>query len=216
MKPNENLLVEIGNDIIDILWAGILWLILSLPVVTIGSASCALYYTVVKVVRRKRETVIRAFFCSFWQNLWQGIAVTFIYIVWTGMIIVIIRGYQKAAVDFLNDYVVMTLLVMMGVPLLFTIVYIIPIISRFSLNLRRQFQLALMLSIHHLPITIYLVLLMGLAVLILYRFTFWIFVVPGFFALISSFIIERILLDYIKKERDRFGHIDEEAWYMEE
>lgn len=216
MEPNEKPLVKIASDVIDILWAGILWLVLSLPIITIGPASCALYYTVVKVVRRKRETVVRAFFYSFRQNLRQGIAVTIIYAAWIGMIAVIIRGYLEGAVWFLNGYVLMTLLVLTGVPLLFTIVYIIPVISRFSMKLGGQFQIALILSIRKLPYTVYLIFLMGLAALILYRFTSWIFVVPGFYALISSFIVEKILVDYMKSEKNRFHQVDEDAWYMEE
>lgn len=216
MEPNEKPLVKIASDVIDILWAGILWLVLSLPIITIGPASCALYYTVVKVVRRKRETVVRAFFYSFRQNLRQGTAVTIIYAAWIGMIAVIIRGYLEGAVWFLNGYVLMTLLVLTGVPLLFTIVYIIPVISRFSMKLGGQFQLALILSIRKLPYTVYLIFLMGLAALILYRFTSWIFVVPGFYALVSSFIVEKILVDYMKSEKNRFHQVDEDAWYMEE
>lgn len=216
MEPKEKPFIKIGNDVVDLLWAGVLWLILSLPVITIGSASCALYYTVVKVVRRKRETVVRAFFYSFRQNLRQGMAITLIYAVWMGMMTVIIRGYQEGSVDFLNGYVLTTLLVLMGVPFLFTIVYIVPVISRFSMKLGGQFQLALILSMKFLPYTIYLILLMGLAVLILYQFTSWIFVVPGFYALISSLPMERILVDYIKSRKGRYHQADEEAWYMEE
>lgn len=216
MESKGNSFVKIGNDAIDLLWAGILWLVLSLPVVTIGPASCALYYTVVKVVRRKRETVFRAFFYSFRQNLRQGVAVTLIYAVWAGMMAGIIGGYQRDTVPYLNGNILVILLVLTGIPFLLTIVYIIPVISRFSMKLSGQFQFALVLAVKNLPYTVYLIFLMGLAALILYRFTSWVFVLPGFYALISSFIVERILVGYMKKEGRSFGQLDEEAWYMEE
>lgn len=58
------------NQVADILGAGFLWLICSVPVVTIGPATAALYYTVVKVVRRNRETVVKSFFHSF-KTTWD-------------------------------------------------------------------------------------------------------------------------------------------------
>ena len=40
--------------VIDLVWAGILWLLCSLPVITLGAASTALYYSVVKCIRHER------------------------------------------------------------------------------------------------------------------------------------------------------------------
>ena len=63
---------HIADQITDLLVAGFLWLVFSVPVVTIGPASAALYYTVVKVVRRKRETVTKSFLYAFRLNFKQG------------------------------------------------------------------------------------------------------------------------------------------------
>lgn len=48
---------HIADQITDLLVAGFLWLVFSVPVVTIGPASAALYYTVVKVVRDRKSVV---------------------------------------------------------------------------------------------------------------------------------------------------------------
>lgn len=70
------------NQIADILGAGFLWLLCSVPLITIGPATAALYYTIVKVVRRNRETVIKSFFYSFKSNLKQGILFTIFYLLY--------------------------------------------------------------------------------------------------------------------------------------
>ena len=51
--------------VIDIVTAGLLWLLCSLPVVTIGAASAALYYSVVKCIRHERGRLVKSFFAAF-------------------------------------------------------------------------------------------------------------------------------------------------------
>ena len=67
------------QDIGDLLFAGILWFVCSVPIITIGPASSALYYTVVKVVRHKRGTVFKEFWHSFKDNMGHGIVFTIVY-----------------------------------------------------------------------------------------------------------------------------------------
>ena len=51
--------VDALGGFIDLTVAGIMWLVCSLPIVTLGASSTALYYTVVKCVRRDRELLLR-------------------------------------------------------------------------------------------------------------------------------------------------------------
>ena len=46
----------LSNEI-DVVWAGMLWIVCSLPIITAGAASQALYYCIVKCVRRQRATL---------------------------------------------------------------------------------------------------------------------------------------------------------------
>lgn len=73
------LFVFIGKAV-DILLLSILWLVLSLPVVTIGAASTALYYTMIKNVRRERGMLLKEFFCSFKLNFKQSTIMTLVLI----------------------------------------------------------------------------------------------------------------------------------------
>ena len=50
---------------IDIVTAGLLWLLCSLPLVTLGAASTALYYAVVKCIRHERGGLTKSFFKAF-------------------------------------------------------------------------------------------------------------------------------------------------------
>ncbi len=58
--------------VIEIVWAGLLWLLCSLPVVTLGAASTALYYAVVKCIRHERGKLTGSFFAAFRREFRQS------------------------------------------------------------------------------------------------------------------------------------------------
>ena len=58
--------------VIDLLILNILWIICSLPVITLGAATTVLYYSMLKIAREKDCGITKMFFHSFFQNLKQG------------------------------------------------------------------------------------------------------------------------------------------------
>ena len=50
--------------IINIIYVSVLWILFSIPIITIGASSTALYYTVTKVIRHGRSYI----FSEFWQK----------------------------------------------------------------------------------------------------------------------------------------------------
>ena len=53
MKGKFSRLSEVLSGLIDLIFAGLLWLLCSLPVVTLGASTTALYYTVMKCIRQR-------------------------------------------------------------------------------------------------------------------------------------------------------------------
>ena len=64
MKKESRIFAAI-TAAIDIVTAGILWLLCSLGIVTVGAASTALYYSVVKCIRHERGRLVKSFFSAF-------------------------------------------------------------------------------------------------------------------------------------------------------
>ena len=67
--------------VIDLLILNILWIICSLPVITLGVATTALYYSMLKIAREKDCGITKMFFHSFFQNLKQGCGLTILFLV---------------------------------------------------------------------------------------------------------------------------------------
>ena len=74
----ENLVFRMLSKGVDFVGLSLLWLLLCIPIVTIGPATAALYYTVVKVFRQKKEDAFRTYLKAFQENLKQGILVTLV------------------------------------------------------------------------------------------------------------------------------------------
>lgn len=77
---SENPLIQIYLKILEVIELSILWLIACLPVVTVGAATTALYYTAVKTLRNSRGYVARSFFASFRENFRQSTLVTVVWL----------------------------------------------------------------------------------------------------------------------------------------
>ena len=61
----ESKIGAVLTAVIEIVTAGLLWLLCSLPVVTLGASSTALYYAVVKCIRHERGGLTKSFFKAF-------------------------------------------------------------------------------------------------------------------------------------------------------
>ncbi|MDO4298149.1 MAG: YesL family protein [Lachnospiraceae bacterium] len=203
---------EHGNQAADVFAAGFLWLLFSLPVITIGPASCALYYTVVKVVRRKRETVGKAFLHSFLENLKQGIAAEIFLVLYGGVLFLCVQSARAAEG---NVKLVVLAGVILVIPFAAVLPWIFPVMSRFGTGLVRQFQYAVYMAVGHLPTTIALLLLLCSVVILVILLPFLLLLLSGIYAYVSSFLIERVFQTYMKREREKYADSDDLPWYLE-
>lgn len=206
--------VSVLDQIADVLAAGFLWLLCSIPVITIGPASAALYYTIVKVARRKRETVSKAFFHSFKSNLKQGVGMTVLYLIYGAFLAVYagLAGYGELWQK--NPYLVIAGGIILVAPFVFTVLYIFPVLSRFEGGMIRQLQYAVHMSVGHLFSTLVLLAAFAAVCLAIYLFPLLMAILPGIYAYAASFLIERIFRKYMPGEREKYAD-DEIPWYLE-
>ena len=65
------------NRIADIVILSALWCFYSIPIITIGASTAALYHTVIKVIRQDRGYVLQTFHHSFKENHFSGFTGSF-------------------------------------------------------------------------------------------------------------------------------------------
>ena len=60
------------TKLFDVMYLSILWFVFSIPIITIGASTTAMYYATVKVIRRDRGYIFQEFWKSFKLNFLQA------------------------------------------------------------------------------------------------------------------------------------------------
>lgn len=209
---SESSIGRLLDDITDLILVGFLWLLCSVPVVTLAASGSALYYTVVKVVRRKHGTVIKEFFHSFKENFWQGLVLTILYLLYAGMIVVFVSltaGDGSAK----NPQILLAALILV-LPFLMTVMYICPVVSRFQGGTLTQLRYAFFFSLAH-PFTTVLLLLWSLTVgAVIYAYSVMLGILPGIYVYVCSLLIENVFKKHMKNQEAQYGDEEEKPWYL--
>lgn len=207
----KNLLSDLLGNIGQIVVASILWTFCCFPIFTIGAASTALYYSVVKVIRRGRGNTIEAFFKAFKENFWQATNWNLILLSYYGVVALLAVLRIRAVGGFVLDTAMGGILVL-ALLAAWMIPFVYAVISRFFHRGTALVRFVLYIAVRYFGVTVIcLVLLAGAFYLCLYNSALLMFV-PAVYALVQSFLLEPVFKSMSNK--DESDNYDE--WYDEE
>lgn len=186
----------------DLIVLNLIFVVTSLPVVTIGTALSALYSVAMKLAKGEDPSVLKEYLRSFKRNFKPA---TICWLIMAALGALILADFRLAGVFGGKLYTMMRLLLAMIFGLwTLTFLYLFPYIARFENTVLRSVKNALFLSAAHVPST---VMMLGIAVgaLVITLFTSRTFVIgtivwffAGFAALayVQSFLLCRIFARY--------------------
>ncbi len=189
-----------------ILVVGFLWTLTSLPIITVGASSSAVYYVFLKTLRGEEGSYWKDYFRAFCRDFKQA-TIVWLLLLAVGCVFAFSAYYYQQ----LNANAPQWLSLVFGallVMLLSVLIYIFPLISRFSNTLRNIFLMAVMLPVKNLKWTVALVLMAAAVALICFYFTPLIFFGYGLFAYVASLIFVKIFkpLEAAIEERTDSDH----------
>jgi len=218
----DNKFFTIMGKVFDMLVLNTIWLILCIPVITIVPATTALYYAVVKVIRRERSYVIKEFFRSFKQNFKQGAVLSVIAVIFVGVLCLdVIYAWDLVLAKDNSGSTFLGVFIVIAVMFCAMYAYLCPLLSRFEMKLGRMIKFSFIIAVKHLLTTVGLLVILAGVVFGSYITSLsGIFFLPVTGMLLSSFLIERVFKKYMPaKEEPEDG--EEEAgkekdeWYLE-
>ena len=121
---------EVLSGLIDLIFAGLLWLLCSLPVLTLGSSTTALYYTVMKCIRHNRGRVAPTFFHGFRSNFRTATLIWLLFLLW--LIIGVADAYSFGRMGYGPGTVLYSLSRLFFLPPLLIFPWVFSYISRFE------------------------------------------------------------------------------------
>lgn len=211
----SNGLFKFTGRVLDVVVLSTLWLVCSLPIITIGPATAALYYSCVKCLRWQEPSPYRNFLSAFKQNLKTGaaasiIAILLVVLLYSGDIFFLMAsGTGETFWAMMQGAYRMLLLLPLG---LLTVIF--PLLSRFTFTVSGLWSTSMGITIRHLPRVVLAGVIHGAALLAIAVGWFYglMLIVPALDMLLISFLLEPVFRKYTPTEAE-----DEEAeasWYL--
>lgn len=209
----ENAFFRWCDRILDTVVLSLLWVFCCLPVITIGPATAALYYTVAKCLRRGEAHPYQNFFQCFRTNFKVGALSTLVCLAaayllqWACAIL-----FQLTAAGDMLVPLAAACVVFLALPCAGIACYLFPALSRFTFSVGGLFSTSLRLACRHFPSTAALIVLNGVSVTLCLRWWTPVLVLPSLTMLLSSFLLERIFQKYTPEAPA--SEPEDRPWYL--
>jgi uncharacterized membrane protein YesL len=200
---NDSLIGRFLGKIGDIIYLNILFVIFSIPVITLGASYTAMEYTFMKQLREADTPIFKTFIGSFKSNFKQS-TLSWIIVIVLGLIVSVdISAFSEGSA--LASTPLYYFFILLGVILGFVSIYIFPVIGSFKNSLKNLWVQSFFLAAKNVPFT----LLMCLIIIVPLVFTnysgayfiffasLWLVFGFGLIGYIFSFIFMRIFKPYL-------------------
>ncbi|MCR5088741.1 MAG: YesL family protein [Oscillospiraceae bacterium] len=180
----------------DLVMLSLLWGVCSIPLVTAGPATAALYDSCVHCVRRKENDLFGRFFHTFRAELKTGLLST---LLWAAVLAALfaLRALlmQAAGTEgsgaFLGLFSLILLLIPVGAAC-----WVFPLLSRFSFRFAELNRTAVQLALGNVLRSLAMALLLLLSAELCLRLVSPLIFIPGLLALLWSYLIEPVFQKY--------------------
>ena len=192
---------DILEEISDIIILNFLFIIFSIPIITIGASSSALYTVSLKKTNEENISVFKEFMRSFKSNFKISTLAWIFTIILASMLFLDFYISNLISIKFIG-LVLKFISTLVSILLIFNITYLFPMISKFDNKLKNTIINSTIISIQYLPYTIIMSILNVLWIVLLfslwnsYHYILFFYIIMGFgiVSYINSIILNRIFL----------------------
>lgn len=175
----------------------LLWLICSLPLVTIGASTVAAYHYVNKQTQDEEGYIVKSFFQMLRKNFRQS---TLIWIVAVGVGYFLCFELMICLQMEVAKLIQISVLMILCVAIMFyiiTLMYVFPIVACFTVSTKKAIQDAFIMGIANLPVTFVMILDCGLAAILMMYGVGTILLNMAIVILINSYLIYYVFRKYM-------------------
>lgn len=205
--------VKYGSLFADIVIISVLFIITSIPIITIGASTTAMYYVMTRRIYEKEAYVIKDYFKSFKENFKQSTIISIVLNLAIAVLTFNIFNINMITNSLSMNNKVGIILVVIYLFLLIecTIIslYVYPLLSRFHYKTWDAVKTSLLLAHKHLPTTITVVALYVTTVYLTLSNPFLILISIGGYACLNSYFLMKVFKKY-RPELDEY--LDETSY----
>lgn len=205
----ENRFWSFMDKVMDVCTISILWFVFSLPIVTIGASTTALFQYTLKLTADEEGYVLRTFVKAFLKNfvqatvLWLAGLITGAFLI-TDLYYCQFLGIPRAARIGLFVALVSILLVY-----ILTMIYVFPLLSLFKVGLKKVVTNAFIMSMGNLYVSVTILVIFGIVAVLIYFMPFIFMIWFGLGCYVSSFFYRSVFHKYMPEEREETVDFEE-------
>ena len=180
-------------------WLNLIWFVCSIPIVTVGASTTALYYVMLKLARGEEGNVTSMFFRSFKENFKQATVLWLIMLaagIFLGLDGYILVNLRRTAAGPLAVFWTILLAVVIAAAVFYVIVliYLFPLVASVRNTNRAMLKNSFLIGAHYLFCTIVVFLIHFAVFFVTVRFfTPLILLGEGLSAMLSSIFLRRVI-----------------------
>lgn len=207
----DGFVVQTMNKIADCICLSFLWLVSSLPVITIGASTTALYYSMNKCIRRSEGGVWKTFWHSFRNNFRQSTALWLVlFLIYAVLIACCYCSYLMCATGNLPKEMFYFLLIVIAVATIWAS-FLFPYLARFQNTNCQILKNCIYIALMNFPVGLLHLVLIILSVIAVAIFPLTIVCMPGVYMVLSCYALEPIFRKYMTEDdRTREEELDQE------
>ena len=198
---NNPVLRFIGG-VIDVIVLHLCWILCSLPIVTLGASTAALYYTLMNDITDENGAYVKCFFKSFRDNLWPGIRLTLVLLLVGGILAASLYSVKQMDLGGMQSFI-QGLDILVIVCLILAMQYMFVLLGYFHVKLMDLMQNALFLALRHFGRTIMMLCVPVAMFAAIYYIGFYALILPGFglVAYLDCYILKPVIMPLVRKAR---------------
>ena len=149
-NPIFNFISRIG----DMMLLSLLWLVTSLPVITIGASTTALYDCCIRIIRSRDSSIIKDYFKAFKSNFRQSTVIFLIMAAIGGLIAadMYFWAHSESEISFFMNALSIGFMILFSA----TLLYVFPVQAVFENTIKATMRTAFLMSLKHPANTIVL------------------------------------------------------------
>ncbi|MDB8794878.1 DUF624 domain-containing protein [Romboutsia sp. 1001216sp1] len=195
---------ETLDEITDIVVLNFLFIVFSIPIITIGASLTATYSVALKKVKDEDVHVTKEFIKRFKENFKISTVVWILMIV-VGSVLLLDFHISNLISDKTLGVMLKLISTIVGIIFLFNFTYVFPIISKFNNTIKNTIVNSILISIQNLPYTIIMLTMNLLCVILMFSLVdyfgyilfFYMVIGFGITSYINSIFLNKIFYKYI-------------------
>jgi uncharacterized membrane protein YesL len=188
-----------GSMLADIMILSLVWLVCSIPLVTIGASTSALFYVTTRRIANREGYILRDFWKGFKTNFKRA---TVIWLLLVLLVLILVFNILNIGVVGNMAVFMLPLQICFLIEAALISTYLFPLTARFDMGVKQTLKSAFFMANRHLPTSITCVVLGLASFLAIYLFPIYIMVAMGVYAWLASYMIIRIFKKY-RPEMDK-------------